>query len=159
MPVKGFEKMTQAELGDKVQTLYVGKLDDGTVFDSSEGKPPLEFIVGDGQVIPGYEQGVLGMDVGESKTVRIPVNEAYGPRRDDMIMVRDREEFPPEMDPKVGDKLEMRRPDGTVAMVTVVETSPEGVTLDANHPLAGQDLIFDIRLVGCGRGRPETHGL
>lgn len=150
--------MAQAKQGDKVQTHYVGKLDDGTVFDSSEGNPPLEFTIGSRQVIPGYEQGVVGMDLGESKTVKIPVNEAYGPRRDDMILVLAREEFPPDMDPKVGDKLDMHQPDGAVAVVTVLETSPESVTLDANHPLAGQALTFNIKLVGLRSG-PPTVGL
>ncbi|MDP1809239.1 MAG: peptidylprolyl isomerase [Actinomycetota bacterium] len=150
--------MTPAKQGDTVQTHYIGKLDDGTVFHSSEGNEPLEFIIGTGQVIPGYEQGVVGMDLGESKTITIPVNEAYGPRRDDMILVLGREEFPPEMDPKVGEKLEMHQPDGAVALVTVLKTSPESVTIDANHPLAGHALVFDVKLVGV-RSRPQTRGL
>ena len=150
--------MTPAKQGDTVQTHYTGKLDDGTVFDSSEGKGPLEFVIGAGQVIPGYEQGVVGMSLGESKTITIPVEEAYGPRRDEMILVLERKEFPPEMDPKVGDKLEMHQPDGAMTVVTVMETSPEAVTLDANHPLAGQSITFDIKLVGV-RNAPERRGI
>lgn len=139
--------MAQAKQGDTVKVHYTGKLDDGTVFDSSAGRDPLEFTVGSGQLIPGFDAGVIGMSLGESKTVQIPSDEAYGPHHDEMVIVAGRDEFPPEIAPAIGDQLQMRHETGQVIMVTVTEVSDANVILDANHPLAGKDLIFDIELV------------
>jgi peptidylprolyl isomerase len=137
----------QAKYGDTVQVHYTGKLADGTVFDSSVELDPFEFTLGAGQVIPGFEKAVLGMKVGEKKTVNIPVDEAYGPRRDEMVAELPREKLPSDMTPEVGQQLVMRQPDGSEIIVTITEVSDEAVTIDANHPLAGKDLTFEIELV------------
>jgi len=139
--------MTQAKLNDKVSVHYTGKLDDGTVFDSSVQREPLEFTVGEGQVIPGFENAVVGMETGDSKTVRIPADEAYGQRRDDMLIEVERDQFPPHIEPEVGQQLQVRQANGQPVVVSVAEVSDDNVTLDANHPLAGQDLTFEIELV------------
>lgn len=139
--------MAQAKQGDKVKVHYTGKLDDGTIFDSSAGRDPLEFTLGSGQIIPGFDAGVTGMSVGESKTVNIPSVEAYGPHHEEMVITVGRDEFPPEVTPTIGDQLQMRHETGQVVMVTIAEISDENVTLDANHPLAGKDLTFEIELV------------
>jgi peptidylprolyl isomerase len=139
--------MAQATQGDTVKVHYTGKLDDGTVFDSSEGRDPLEFTVGSGQLIPGFDSGVTGMNVGDSKTVQIPSQEAYGPHHEEMVIEVGRDEFPPDVTPAIGDQLQMKHDTGQIIMVTVTEVGDEKVILDANHPLAGKDLIFDIQLV------------
>ena len=139
--------MAEAKQGDKVRVHYTGKLDDGTVFDSSEGREPLEFVVGGGQIIQGFDSGVRGMTTGESKTVRIPSGEAYGPHQDEMVITVGRDEFPPDVTPGVGDQFQMQSETGQIVMVTVTDVDDENVTLDANHPLAGKDLTFDIQLV------------
>lgn len=138
--------MAQAKTGDTVKVHYTGSLDDGTEFDSSKGREPLEFILGEGRVIPGFELAVLGMDVGDSKTVRIPAKEAYGPYRDDLVIVVDRASLPDDMDPKKDDMLELRRGEQSFG-ARVTDTSPDNITLDANHALAGQDLTFEIELM------------
>ncbi|MGB8646588.1 MAG: peptidylprolyl isomerase [Anaerolineae bacterium] len=139
--------MGLAKNGDLVKVHYTGKLNDGTVFDSSVGREPLEFTLGEGQVIPGFESAVEGMNTGENKTTQIPSEEAYGPHYPEMVLVVPRNQFPLDVDPKVGDQLQLRQPDGQSFVVNVTETTPEAVTLDANHPLAGKDLNFDIQLV------------
>ena len=144
--------MAQAKKGDMVQTDYLGKLDDGTIFDSSKERGPLEFTIGAGQLLPGFEQGVIGMNEGETKTVKIPAVEAYGLHREDMILTVDRSDFPPDVDPKVGEQLDVHQPDGSVNVVVVTKISEAGVILDANHPLAGKDLTFDIRLLKIRTG-------
>ncbi len=136
-----------AQKGSTVKIHYTGKLDDGTVFDSSEGRDPLEFTAGSGQVIPGFDEAVMGMDVGEKKSVRIPVEKAYGPRNDEMVIQTPRSQVPPEINPEVGMKLEVGGPDGQVLLVEVVEVTDDHITLDANPPLAGKDLNFDIEMV------------
>lgn len=138
--------MPQATDGDTVKVGYTGTLDDGTVFDSSETREPLEFTIGDGKLIPGFEQAVLGMSPGESKTVKIPAMEAYGPHSKEMTVVVDRAEMPPDVDPKIGDQLQVSQPSGQTLVVTVSEVTEATVTLDANHPLAGKDLTFEIQL-------------
>lgn len=140
--------MAQAQQGDKVKVHYTGRLDDGTVFDSSIISDPLEFTIGEREVIPGFEEAVIGMNPGESKTIRVPVDRAYGPHREDMIMEVEREKFPPEIEPEVGQQLEIRRREnGQTFPVTVTDVSESSVTLDANHHLAGKDLTFDIQLL------------
>ena len=137
----------QAKNGDTVQVNYTLKLADGTVIESSAGREPLEFTLGAGQMIPGFEKAVFGMKVGEKKTVTIPVDEAYGPHRDDLVGELPREKLPSGLTPEVGQQLVMTRPDGEKVIVTITSVSDNTVMVDANHPLAGKDLTFEIELV------------
>lgn len=137
----------QAKNGDVVRVHYTGKLDDGTVFDSSTGGEPLQFTIGSGQLIPGFEQAVIGLKTGESITVKIPAVEAYGPHQEELVLVIDRTEFPADLEPQIGQQLQMSLADGSPIQVLVTGVSELTVTLDANHPLAGKDLTFDIELV------------
>ncbi len=146
--------MQQVKKGDTIKVHYHGKLVDGTTFDSSEGREPLEFEVGSGMVIPGFDEGVTGMAVGDKKTVQIPAEEAYGPKQEDMIMEFPREKFPADMVPEVGMQLNMNNGQGQSFPVVIVEVQETVVILDANHPLAGQDLIFDLELVEINGGKP-----
>ncbi|MEW6016268.1 MAG: peptidylprolyl isomerase [Candidatus Zixiibacteriota bacterium] len=139
--------MAQAKLGDRVKVHYTGKFVDGTVFDSSNEREPMEFTIGGMQVIPGFEQAVLGMAPGDSKTEKVACEDAYGLRRDDMIVEVERQYIPKEINPEVGQLLEMQRSDGQTIPVRVTEVSESTITLDANHPLAGKDLVFEIMLV------------
>lgn len=139
--------MAQAKQGDTVSIHYTGRLDDGTVFDTSEDRDPLEFTLGEGKVIPGFENAVQGMEEGESKTTKIPSDEAYGERRDDLVLTVAREQLPNDLDPEVGQRLEMRAGDGQTFPVVISEVEGDTVEVDANHPLAGKDLTFDIELV------------
>ena len=139
--------MATAERGNTVKVNYTGRLNDGTVFDSSENREPLEFELGEGQVIPGFEEGVMGMSTGQSKTITIPADQAYGPHRPELQVVVDRKEFPEDMDPQAGDQLQLANQAGETMIVTVADVNDQNVTLDANHPLAGKDLTFDIELV------------
>ncbi|MEX0302906.1 MAG: peptidylprolyl isomerase [Leisingera sp.] len=139
--------MTEVKNGDTVRIHYTGKLTDGTVFDSSEGRDPLEFTVGTGQVIAGMDAGLEGMAVGEKKTLEIPCAEAYGPINPAARQEIPREGIPEDIPLDLGTQLQMQSPEGQVLPVTVVEVSDETVTLDANHFLAGKDLVFDIELV------------
>lgn len=139
--------MAEAKPGDTVKVHYTGKLTDGTVFDSSLNEEPLEFTIGEGQVIPGFEEAVVGMNPGQTKVTKIRPDKAYGSYRDDMVLVVERDRLPEEIHPEVGQQLEMRNPDGTGFVLTVKEVGESNVTLDANHPLAGQDLRFDIQLL------------
>lgn len=147
--------MTQAKEGDTVRVHYTGKLGDGTVFDTSTEREPLEFTIGSGEIISGFERAVVGMEPGETKTATIPPEEAYGPRREDMTLTVDREQFPKDINPEPGQQLQVQQPDGRAAIVTVSDVSESTVTLDANHPLAGQPLTFDIQLVDVVRAAPE----
>jgi peptidylprolyl isomerase len=142
--------MTQAQRGDKVKVHYTGKLDDGTVFDSSEGREPLEFTLGQGQVIPGFEEGVVGMEPGDSKTLNIPPEQAYGPHRPEGVFEIERSEIPPSIPLQEGMRLQANQQGGRTVELTVVEFDDSKVTLDGNHPLAGKDLTFDIELVEIG---------
>jgi FKBP-type peptidyl-prolyl cis-trans isomerase 2 len=126
---------------------YTGKLEDGTVFDTSEERTPLEFTIGSGQIIPGFERAVVGMEPGETKTATISPEEAYGQHREDMTITVDRGQFPEDINPEPGQQLQVQQPDGRAAIVVVSDVSESTVTLDANHPLAGQPLTFDIELV------------
>jgi peptidylprolyl isomerase len=139
--------MAQAKNGDTVKVHYTGKLADGTVFDSSVQGDALQFILGDGQLIPGFEKAVLGMSVGEEKTFIILAHEAYGVHNTDLVFMVDRSSLPSHMDPAVGQRFQIRQQDGSVTAVTVSAVSDANVTFDANHPLAGKDLIFDIQIV------------
>ena len=141
--------MAQAKPGDTVHVHYTGKLEDGTIFDSSENREPLEFTVGMGQIIPGFEQIVLGMNPGESRTATIPSEMAYGPYYNEMVIRVDRNQVPDDVTPEVGQQIQMRNSeDGREVIATITEVSEYSVTLDGNHPLAGKDLTFDVRLVG-----------
>ncbi len=139
--------MTQAKNGDTVKVHYTGKLDDGTVFDTTSEGDPLEFTLGEGRIIAGFEQAVEGMKPGESKTTKIEAEEAYGQRRDDLILSFGREEIPSEIPPELGQRVQLRRSDGTPVPAIIVDVNDQQVTLDANHPLAGLSLTFDIELV------------
>ncbi len=139
--------MAPAKLGDTVKVHYTGKLDDGTVFDSSVDRNPLEFTIGESQVIPGFEQAVVGMVLDESKTIKISANEAYGLRHEEMVAEVERNQFPEGMQLEVGQELQLRQDDEQIIFVAVTNVSESTVTLDANHPLAGKDLTFDIELV------------
>lgn len=142
--------MQQIKSGDTVKVHYHGKLTNGETFDTSEGRAPLEFTVGSGQVIKGFDDALMDMKVGEKKTVQIPVNDAYGERREDMIVEYPRQEFPEDMNPEVGMQLNMSDAQGNNFPVVITEIQEELVILDANHPLAGQDLIFDLEVVSIG---------
>lgn len=139
--------MAIAETGDIVRINYSGRLVDGTQFDSSEGRAPLEFTIGQGQVITGLEQHVTGMQSGDKSTVTIPAAAAYGPRRDEAIQQLDRAKVPSGVDVRVGTQLQARTADGGMLPITVVDMDDKSVTVDANHPLAGQDLVFDVEMV------------
>jgi peptidylprolyl isomerase len=142
--------MAQAQAGDKVRVHYTGKFDDGTVFDSSQGGAPLEFTIGEGQVIPGFEKAVVGMNPGDKKTEKIPADNAYGPYMEEMVLKVERNQVPADFDPKIGDQLAIQNPEGQAIPVIITDVDDENITLDANHPLAGQDLTFEIELVEIG---------
>lgn len=146
--------MAQVKKGDKIKVHYHGKLTDGETFDSSAGREPLEFEVGSGMVIPGFDNGVTGMTVGEKKTVNIPYDEAYGPKNPAMLIEMPKDRFPKDMEIELGMSLGMSDQDGQQFQVTIAEIKEEVVMLDANHPLAGQDLIFDLELVEIVGGSP-----
>ena len=139
--------MPQAEHGSRVKVHYTGKLDDGTVFDSSEGREPLAFTIGLGQMIPGFEQGVVGMEVGESKVVQIPAELAYGEYRPEGVLEVNRTEIPPDLQLEVGIRLQATQEDGRRVDMQIIALGDDTVTLDANHPLAGKDLTFDVEVV------------
>lgn len=139
--------MNKAQSGNRVKVHYTGKLQDGTVFDSSISKEPLEFQLGAGQMIPGFENAVLGMEQGQRITATIRASDAYGDRREDLLVQVPRDNVPESIDPRVGQKLSIKQPDGNVIPVVVTETKQDSIILDANHPLAGKDLVFEIELL------------
>jgi peptidylprolyl isomerase len=139
--------MTQAKQGDTVKIHYTGKFDDGTVFDASSEGEPLEFVIGQGQVIAGVEEAVVGMNPEETKTAVIPPEKAYGQYHEDMVVEVEKNKFPEHIQPEPGLELELKQENGESVYVVVTNVSDEEVTLDANHPLAGKDLTFDIRLM------------
>ncbi len=129
---------------------YTGSFMDGTVFDSSADREPLEFTIGQHMVIPGFENGVVGMEEGDSKKLNIPAEEAYGLHREDLLTVIGRSQMPADIDLKIGMVLQVRTPEGEIAHVIVQDMDNDKVTLDFNHPLAGKDLIFEVKLVKIG---------
>lgn len=139
--------MAKAKPGDTVKIHYTGKLDDGMVFETSSGHEPLRFKIGNSGLIPAFEQTVVGMKQGESRTVKIVAHEAYGPRREELVVAVERKKFPENIKPYLGLELEVCESDGRVFPSKVIDVSEQSVTLDANHPLAGKDLVFDIELV------------
>lgn len=145
--------MQQVKSGDTVKVHYHGKLTDGTTFDSSEGREPLEFEVGSGSVIAGFDSGVTGMSVGEKKTINIPVDDAYGQKQEDLFMEFPRDRFPEDVEPEVGMQLNMSNGAGQDFPVIIREVNDDTVILDANHPLAGEDLTFDLELVEIKGGK------
>ncbi|RWO01200.1 peptidylprolyl isomerase [Mesorhizobium sp.] len=138
--------MTQAKNGDTVRINYTGRLADGTQFDSS-GSEPLQFKLGEGQVIPGLETYFEGMEVGAKSTVTVPADAAYGPHRPEAVMTVDRARVPDNINIDIGTRLQARTPEGRPMQVTVVGVDDASVKLDGNHPLAGKDLVFDVELV------------
>ncbi|MBU2537253.1 MAG: peptidylprolyl isomerase [Proteobacteria bacterium] len=139
--------MSQAKKGDSVKIHYTGTLEDGTVFDSSAGRDPLVFTIGGGQVIVGFDEAVQGMAIGDKKKVTIPSHKAYGEKNEELVIQVPRDQVPPDLNPEVDQKLQMGGPNGELIVVTVVDITDEIVVLDANPPLAGKDLIFDLELV------------
>ncbi|MBK0327414.1 peptidylprolyl isomerase [Rhodobacteraceae bacterium F11138] len=139
--------MTQVKTGDTVRIHYTGTLQDGSTFDSSDGREPLEFEVGSGQIIPGLDQAMPGMTVGDKKTVNVPCDQAYGPIQPQMRQSVPRSNIPEDIPLEVGLQLQAQSSDGQAVPVTVVEIAEDEVTLDGNHPLAGKDLVFAIELV------------
>ncbi len=140
--------MAQAKHGDTVQIHYTGKLDDGFVFDTSLEREPLEFKIGAGFVLEGFEQAVIGMDLGESKTFTLSADNGYGPYREEMVMVVPKSQFPPHLTPEIGQQIQINDKQLPQPMVVVItDISDDGITLDANHPLAGKDLTFEIKIV------------
>ena len=139
--------MATAKSNDTVKVHYTGSLTDGTVFDSSADREPFEFTIGQGMVIPGFENAIIGMNEGDAKTVSIPAEEAYGPYQDELVAVVARSQVPPELEIEIGTILQVRSPEGGINRVMVKEITEENVTLDLNHPLAGQNLTFELKLV------------
>lgn len=139
--------MLTAKNGDSVKVHYTGKYPDGSIFDTSENREPLEFSLGQGQMIAGFEKAILGMEVGQQKTVNLSPEEAYGPVNPEMVFTMNRQEIPDHIDVQPGLPLQAHTDSGQVVQVMVTQVKGETVTLDANHPLAGKDLVFDIQLV------------
>lgn len=139
--------MSAAQNGDQVTVAYTGKLEDGTVFDTSEDREPISFVIGEDQVIPGFEEAVVGMEEGDTKTATIPPEEGYGHPSEERVFAVGREELPDDLDPEIGDRLEVRNQEGQTFPAVVAEADESTVTLDANHPLAGEELTFDIELL------------
>jgi len=138
--------MANVKEGDTVRVHYTGKLEDGTVFDTSEDGASMEFKVGSGDLLKAFEQAVIGMSIGDKKTIKIPMEEAYGPRKDEMVFEFDRARAPENFDAEIGQELQMYRADGKPVNITVIAKSEKSFTMDCNHALAGKDLIFDVRL-------------
>lgn len=139
--------MSQVKENDTVKVHYTGKLADGQVFDSSEGKEPIEFTLGQGQLIPGFEKGLIDMKVNEKKTINIPKEEAYGEPRAELVQEVEKNQLPEEIKPEVGMGLVSKTPDGKEMNLVVAEVKDETIVVDGNHPLAGKDLVFDLEVV------------
>ena len=139
--------MRKVEKGNTVRVHYTGKFENGEIFDTSVNRTPLEFIVGNGQVIKGFDEAVIGMKIGEKKTVNIPFEEAYGPHMDELVFTFEKQSLPENLNPEIGQKLQLVTGDGKRVNVTIIAISETDITLDANHPLAGKNLVFEIELV------------
>lgn len=139
--------MSQAKSGDTVRIHYTGTLEDGTEFDSSRGREPLEFALGSGQVIPGFDSAVEGMRIGDEKSVRIEPDQAYGARHEQLVQDVPKSALPDDIQPAVGMQLQSQSPDGQVMMFVIAAVNEDSITVDGNHPLAGESLNFDIELV------------
>jgi len=148
--------MAKAEQGNKVKVHYKGTLEDGTVFDSSYEREPLEFVVGEGKIIPGFEKEVQGMSEEEKKDIHIPADDAYGQYRDDLVAEFPKEKLPEGMDPDIGQQLQMQTNEGQQFVVTVLENKEDSLKLDANHPLAGKDLNFELQMVSIEENDGQT---
>lgn len=144
--------MAQAKNGDTVKVHYTGKLDDGTVFDSSHEGEPLKFKIGEEDLIPSFEDAIVGMEAGDTKTIQIEANDAYGPHRAELVFEVGRDKLPPDLQPEIGQQLQFQHPDGSVIDLMISEVSTSDVKLDANHPLAGEQLTFDLELVEISEG-------
>lgn len=141
------EDMSAAKKDNIVKVHYTGKLDNGKVFDSSKDREPLEFKIGEGRLIPGFENGVLGMKLNETKTITIPSVEAYGEKKSELMVEVSKQQLPDDLTPELGMELVSRGEDGREQIVKVAEINPDTIVIDANHPLAGEDLTFEIKLV------------
>ena len=139
--------MAQAKEGDRVKINFTGKLEDGSIFANTADSEPLEFNLGEGKIIPGIENAVEGMNVGESRTVNVNPEQAYGQRQDELVEEVGRDQFPQNVEPKVGQSFEVPQQAGQPMVVRVIDVSEQTVTLDGNHPLAGRDLIFELELL------------
>jgi peptidylprolyl isomerase len=139
--------MEQAKQGDTVKVHYSVRLGDGTIIGSTTDHEPLQFTIGEGQILPGFEQAVVVMNPGELKTIEVIADQAFGPHLDEMVVVIDRSRLPADFEPKAGEQVQFRQGDGQIATVLVTDVSESSITLDANHPLAGKDLTFDIRFI------------
>ena len=139
--------MSEAKKDNVVKVHYTGKLDNGQVFDSSKDREPLEFKIGEGKLIPGFEKGVIGMKLEESKTIKIPYSEAYGDKKQELMIEVQNQQLPEELKPEIGMELVSKSPDGQEQIVKIAEVKEASIVVDANHPLAGQDLTFEIELV------------
>jgi len=139
--------MANVKLGDSVKVHYTGKLKDGFIFDTTEKSEPIAFKWGEGKIITGFEEALVGMAPGDKKTIEIVSEKAYGPHRKELVAAVEKKNFPEDLELEVGRQLKVKQPDGSEIVVMVIDIAEENVTLDANHPLAGKDLIFDIELV------------
>ena len=139
--------MTQAKEDDTVRVHYTVRLDNDTIVGSTKSEEPLQFTLGKGQVLPGFEQAVMGMNSGESKTILVAADQAFGPHLDEMVVVVDRGRLPEGLNPKEGDKIQLQTRSGETMTVSVTDVSESTITIDGNHPLAGKDLIFDIEFL------------
>ena len=139
--------MSKAKDGDTVKVHYTGKLDNGEVFDTSKEREPFEFKIGGQAVIPGFEKGVVGMGVGDSKTIEISPEDAYGEKKEELVVEVQKSELPEDITPSVGQRLQIKQQDGNPIVVTITDMNEDNITLDANHPLAGYTLFFDVELV------------
>lgn len=144
--------MSQAKKGDTIKVHYTGRLADGSIFDSSQDREPLEVTLGAGSVIAGFDKGLTGMALGETKTINIPADDAYGEIRQDMIAEVDRKDIPSEIKPEVGQELELTQADNNIINVTISKIEDDKITIDANHPLAGKELIFDLEMIEIVEG-------
>lgn len=144
--------MAQAKKGDTVRVHYIGKLADGTIFDSTEDDEPLEFVIGEDEVLPKFEETVIGLSIGDKRTVEISSDDAYGDYDEDLIFEIGYDQFPEDIEPELGIDLEVTLPSGHSEIMTIVELEEDAVVLDANHPLAGEDLVFELELVEIVNG-------